>query len=309
MMHCSEGFIFIARLSERPVGEIEGLRHRFVDDRPFDQVHAPPERRVLFYRFLPAFLRYGEHVGQGVEGERPGRRPRDGAGHVRHGVVDNPFFEVNRIVVRRRPRCLRAAPLVYGHVDKYRAGFHGLEHRPRDQTRGLRAGDEDRADNEVGKGKGQPDVVIVRDHGDDPAEVGVVDQPEFVRRDVEDGHGSAHAEGDAGRLRPDGARAEDDDIRGGHARHAAEQHAAAAERLFEVFGALHRRHPAGDLAHRPQEGQKAFVGFHCFIGYGDHLFPQQTEGEAFGGGKVEIGEEDLAFSQHVDILRAGAPSP
>ena len=75
-------------------------------------------------------------------------------------------------------------------------------------------------------------------------------------------------------------RAEDDDVRGRNAGDSAEEHAPAAEGLFEVLGAFLRRHPAGDLAHGPQEGQKAFLGLDRLISYGDDLSLKQGEREA-----------------------------
>ena len=58
-------------------------------------------------------------------------------------------------------------------------------------------------------------------------------------------------------LRADDATAEDDDLGGRNAGHAAEQDAASAVRLLQVVRADLRRHAAGDFAHRREQRQRA----------------------------------------------------
>ena len=62
-------------------------------------------------------------------------------------------------------------------------------------------------------------------------------------------------ERDHGGVVADHPAADDDDLAGRDARHAAEQEAAATERLLEEVGARLRREPAGDLAHRREQGR------------------------------------------------------
>ena len=50
-----------------------------------------------------------------------------------------------------------------------------------------------------------------------------------------------------------------DDVRREHARHAAEQNAAALERPFQVLRPFLNAHPPGDFAHRRQQRQRALA--------------------------------------------------
>ena len=83
-----------------------------------------------------------------AQGDRA--RAADRAGHVRHAVVDDAVDDVRRLLVRRRAGRLDAAALVDGDVDDHRAVLHDLQVLARDQPRGLGAGDQHRADDEVG---------------------------------------------------------------------------------------------------------------------------------------------------------------
>ena len=67
----------------------------------------------------------------------------------------------------------------------------------------------------------------------------------------------AEAERDHGRVVADHPAADDDDLAGRDAGHAAEQQAAPAERLLQEVRAGLRRQPAGDLAHRGEQRQRA----------------------------------------------------
>ncbi len=85
--------------------------------------------------------------------------------------------------------------------------------------------------------------------------VGQVAQP--LEREVEDRDLRAQSGGHLRRVDADDAAAEDHDLGRRDARHAAEQHAAAAVELLEVLGAFLHRHPAGDLGHRREQRQLA----------------------------------------------------
>ena len=73
---------------------------------------------------------------------------------------------------------------------------------------------------------------------------------------VEHGDLGAHAQRDRGGVLPGHAAADDDDVRPGDAGHAAHQHAATAVVAHQVVRADLRGEPAGDLAHRGEQGQR-----------------------------------------------------
>ena len=66
-------------------------------------------------------------------------------------------------------------------------------------------------------------------------------------------------------FQPDVAGAEHHDTRGPHAGRAAEQHAAPAVLALEEVRADLRCHPAGDLAHRREQGQRARLELHRLV--------------------------------------------
>ena len=107
----------------------------------------------------------------------------------------------------------------------------------------------------------------------------------------------------------DHAAAEDDDAAGRDARHAAEQHAATAERFLEEVRARLRREAAGDLAHRREQRQAAVVGLDRLVR--DRGDPAVDEGarERLVGRDVEVREQDEAFAKAARTRARSAPSP
>src|SRR5207253_3274500 len=70
-----------------------------------------------------------------------------------------------------------------------------------------------------------------------------------IQRQIEDDHLGAETCSHARGVRTHNATAQHNDLAWMHARHTAEQHAASAKKLLEIFGAFLHRHAAGDFAH------------------------------------------------------------
>ena len=85
----------------------------------------------------------------------------------------------------------------------------------------------------------------------------VLELAQAVDRAVVDVGLGAHADRDLGGVLADDAAADDHHLAGRHARHAAEQQPAAAERLLEHERARLGGDLARDLAHRRQQRQPA----------------------------------------------------
>ena len=105
---------------------------------------------------LPTLVGQLEHVRHGGVGQREGRRPRHGARHVGHAVEHGVVHGEGGVVVRGRARVLEAAALVDRDVDQHRARLHLRDSRIGHQLGCLGAGDQHRADHQVGLLDGVP---------------------------------------------------------------------------------------------------------------------------------------------------------
>ena len=214
-----------------------------------------------------------------------------GAGHVRHAVEDTAVHREGGIRVGRRTRVFEASALVDGDVDEHAAGPHARHHVVRHELRRLRAGDEHRADHEVGVDDGAVQVERVGCRGlDAPLEV-VVEVPQALDVGVEDRDVGAHADGDHRGVGAGDAAADDGDARGaraGHARHQQPQPAGGAHQRRRADG---RREAAGDLGHRREERQAAAGELHGLVGDRGDAVRDEPIGERAVGGEVQVGEE------------------
>ena len=145
-------------------------------------------------------------------------------------------------------------------------GFIARDHLLGDHHRRPAAGDEHRADHEVGVGDGALDRAAVRRQRHDAAAVDLVDPAQAVEVLVDEHDLGLHAGGDPRRVPADVAGAEHHDLRRAHARRAAQQHAAPAVVALEEVGADLGGQPAGDLAHRRQQRQGAVGQLHGLVG-------------------------------------------
>ena len=197
------------------------------------------------------------------------------------------------LAVRRRPARLDAAALVDRHVDDHAAGLHQLQVVAFDQPRRLGAGDQHGADHQVGPRKLLADGVAVAEQAVDVGRHDVVEVAQPVHVDVENRDVGVEAGGDLGRVGADDAAAEDRDVRRRHARHAAQQNAAAHLRPFEVLGPFLDAHAAGHFAHRREQRQAALVVGERLVGDGRGAAGEHRLGQLAVGGEVEVGEDRL----------------
>ena len=120
----------------------------------------------------------------------------------------------------------------------------------------------------------------------------LLEVPHAVDRALDDRDVRAEAERDDGRVVADDAAADDDDLPGRDARHAAEQQAAAAERLLEEVRAGLGGEPAGDLAHRREQRQRPVARLDRLVR--DRRDPALDERvrQPVVRGEVQVREED-----------------
>ena len=96
-----------------------------------------------------------------------------------------------------------------------------------------------------------------------------------------------------GRVRPDDPAAEDGDLGRGHAGHAREQDPPAFLRPFEELGPFLDAHPAGDLAHRREQGQGPLGVADRLVGDGGDPAESITAlRQLLVGREVEVGEQE-----------------
>ena len=177
---------------------------------------------------------------------------------------------------------LEAAALVDGDVDEHRAGLHPADQVVAHELGRLGAGDEHRADDEVGVEAGPLDLVAVARDGLHVALVDPVHLAQPGDVEVEQQHLGLHAERDRGGVEAGDAGAEHDDLRGVHAGDAAHEHAAAALRPLEEVRPGLRGHPAGDLGHRREQRQRAVRQLHRLVRDGRRAAGQERVGAAAG---------------------------
>ena len=183
-------------------------------------------------------------------------------------------------------------------------GFMPAHHVLADDDRRPAAGHEHGADHEVGVGHAALDRAAVRRQRHDPAPVDLVDPAQPVEVLVEQHDLGLHAGGDPRRVPADVAGAEHDDLGRAHAGRAAHQHAPAAVVALEEVGAHLRGEPAGDLAHRRQQRQRAVGELHGLVGERGRAGGEQRLGDLGVGGEVEVGEQ-----REVGAQEARTPPP
>ena len=89
--------------------------------------------------------------------------------------------------------------------------------------------------------------------------------------------------------------------------HARQQDPAPFLGPFQVLRPLLDAHPAGDLAHRRQQGQVPLRVAERLVGDGRDPAVDHRPGQGLVGGEVEVGEDDLAGPQHAATPTAAAP--
>ena len=184
---------------------------------------------------------------------------------------------------------------------------HGAHHLAGDQMRRLGAGDQHRAHDQIGGCDLLLDVGAVRHHRGDVAAQDVVQVAQARRIAVDDADVRADAGGDLAGVRPGDAGAEDDHLRRSHPGGAAQQNACAAVRRLQAPAADLNRQPAGHLAHRREQRQRAVVELDGLVADGTDLLGAQRSRQLLAGGEVQVGEDDAGPRAGSDTRRAAAP--
>ena len=83
--------------------------------------------------------------------ERLRRRHGNGTGHVRDAVMDDAIEFECRMGMCRGLRRFEASALIDRHVNEHSASFHFLQHGARHQLRRAGSGNEDGADDDIGR--------------------------------------------------------------------------------------------------------------------------------------------------------------
>ena len=129
-----------------------------------------------------------------------------------------------------------------------------------------------------------------------------------VDRALEDRHLRAEPERDDRGVVADDPAADDHDPPGRDAGHAAEQQAAAAERLLEEVRARLDGEPAGDLRHRREQRQRAARRLDRLVGDRGDARVDERARQRLVGGDVQVREEVSPRGAAVLATRS-APSP
>ena len=87
------------------------------------------------------------------------------ARHVGDAVVEDPFFDVDRIVVGSGPRCFGATSLIDGDIDEDASWSHAAKHGAGDELGGFGPGNEDGSDEEIDIGEKFVEVGLIGKKG------------------------------------------------------------------------------------------------------------------------------------------------
>ena len=165
------------------------------------------------------------------------------------------------------------------------------------ELRRERAGDQDRADRQVGVLDRLLELQRRRHQELDAPGEDLLEVAHPVDRALEDRDLRPHAERDDGGVVADHPASDHEHASGCDARDAAEQDPAAALRLLQVVGARLRREPPGDLAHRREQRKGAAIGLDRLVGdRGDPRFDERAR-QRLVGGDVEVREEREPLAQ------------
>ena len=133
----------------------------------------------------------------------------------------------------------------------------------------------------------------------------LVDEPQAVEVLVEQEHFGFHALRDPRRVPADVAGAEHDDTRRAHSGRAAEQHTASTVVAFEEVRADLGRHPAGDLAHRREQRERARLELHRLVRDAGHAVLEQGVGDVRIRREVEVREQHETGTQPRELVGLG----
>ncbi len=242
-------------------------------------VHSLAQRRAGGNGAVQAQLGQQAYVGEGGVGQGEGRGVGHRRRHIGHAVVQHLVHPVDRVAEGCGVGRFDAAALVDGDIHDHRSRLHVRHHLPGHQSWRRGAGDQHRADHQVGPAHGLGDGPHVRGQGYQPALEQVVQLAQAVQVPVDHGHPRPSPDGDPGGIGPDYTAPQDHHLSRGHARHPAQQHPAAPVFLLQVMRPDLDRHPAGHLAHRSQQGQRAVGLADRLVGHGVNAGLQKFPGQ------------------------------
>ena len=202
-----------------------------------------------------------------------------------------------RIVVGGRVGVLEAATLVDGDIHQHRSGLHLGDHVVGDELRGLGAGDEHRADHQIGL----EDVLLHGEGGAHDTVYLVVEPPEGVAQLVEVGVENrdirTETHGDIGRVLARDTATEDYDLGAGNATDAAHEDAAPTLGLHESVGTDLGGQGACDLGHGVEQRQRTGGQLNGLVGDRSGACLEQSIGLGTIGREVKVGEQGQVLTQ------------
>ena len=200
---------------------------------------------------------------------------------------------------------LEAAPLVDGHVHQHRPLLHGAQHLAGHQARCLGTGDQDGSHHHVRLLDQFADCRRAGHQGEAVGRHHVAQVAQTVQVHVQQVHLGSQAAGHLGRIDPYHAAADHHHRARVHARHTAQQHTVAALGHLQVLGSLLDGHAPGHFAHGGQQRQAAVGLLDRLVGDANGLAFNQRVGLGQVRGQMQVGEHDLAFTDHVVLGRQG----
>ena len=228
-----------------------------------------------------------------------GHRPR----HVGHAVMDHAFVDVYGIVVGGWPAGFETAALVDGDIDDRGAVLHGPDHVPGQQLWCGSAGNQHRADDQIGSQSFTEQVVAGCHQHPRPAPELCAEFAQAGNGLVEYGHVRLQADRHGGRVGAGNAAPDDHHPGRRDPRHAAEQHATPAVRILQRERTHLNRHASGHLAHGREQRQPAAGGGHRLVGDGRCPGLHQGEGLRLVGSEMQIGEQHLFRAQPLAFVQ------
>ena len=123
------------------------------------------------------------------------------AWHVGDAVVEDPFFDVNGVVVGSGPRGFGATSLIDGDIDEDTARAHTAKHGAGNELGGLGSWNENGSDEEIDVGEKFVEVGLIRKEGVGGVH-GDIEKAHAFEVDLEDGDIGAEACGHAGGVNP-----------------------------------------------------------------------------------------------------------
>ncbi len=217
--------------------------------------------------------------------------------------MDDSFLHVDGIGVGGGPRGLRTAPLVDGDVDEHRPPLHRPHHLAADELGRGGAGDEHRADDEIGIGDMTLDRVHRREDGVQHGAELKIEIVEALERFLDHIDPRFHAHRDAHRIGARDAAAEHDDLGRMDTGHTAEQDSRTPLLPFQIMGSHLDAHAPRHLAHGGEERQPSAAIADRFVRDRDASRAHERLGQPPVGGEMEIGKEHLTGAQKPVLAR------